>query len=255
MTNRRNPADGLFSRVGNGRLSEEIAERIRAAIVEGRLRPGDRLPSERELTERFGVSRVSVRDALRILEASGLIEIRVGARGGAFVTVPAPGLVGEGIAHMLYLSQVTPAEVTEARVIFELGMLPLVCARATDEDIEALEEICARAQAEVDAGTYHVELSAEFHRRLARAAHNRATELMADTFYGPLLMSLQRAKAVAPEMGQLGVREHIALVEAIRARDAEAAHTIMLEHLGRTARRLGVSTEGGIWHAGVAPHG
>ena len=193
-----NAADDIFAPVSAGRLSEEIFERIRRAIVEGRLRPGDRLPSERELTERFGVSRVSVRDALRILEASGLVEIRVGARGGAFVTVPAPGLVGEGIAHMLFLSQVTPAEVTEARVIFELGMLPLVCARATDEDIAALEEICARGQADVEAGTYDVELSAEFHRRLARSAHNRATELMADTFYGPLLMSLQRAKAVAP---------------------------------------------------------
>jgi GntR family transcriptional repressor for pyruvate dehydrogenase complex len=255
MTNRRNTADGLFSPVSSGRLSEEIFERIRAAIVERRLRPGDRLPSERELTERFNVSRVSVRDALRILEASGLVEIRVGAHGGAFVTVPEPGLVGEGIAHMLYLSEVSPAEVTEARVIFELGMLPLVCARATDEDIEALDEMCVRAQAEVDAGTYHVELSAEFHRRLARAAHNRATELMADTFYGPLLMSLARAKAVAPEMGQLGVREHMALVDAIRARDSAAAHTIMLEHLGRTARRLGLSTDGDIWQPGVLPHG
>jgi DNA-binding GntR family transcriptional regulator len=55
-------------------------------------------------------------------------------------------------------------------------------------------------------------------------------------------------------MGQVGVREHIALVEAIRARDAEAAHAIMLEHLGRTARRLGLSTDGDIWHTGVAPH-
>src|SRR4051794_23067091 len=255
MTNRSNASEGLFSPVSSGRLSEEIFERIRAAIVEGRLRPGDRLPSERDLTHRFGVSRVSVRDALRMLEASGLIQIRVGARGGAFVTVPRPGLVGEGIAHMLYLSEVSAAEVTEARVIFELGMLPLVCARSTEEDVAALEEICVRGQADLDAGTYDVELSAEFHRLLARAAHNRATELMADTFYGPLLMSLQHAKAVAPEMGERGVREHVALVDAIRARDPEAAHDIMIEHLGRTARRLGVSTDGDIWHAGVLPHG
>src|ERR671928_1717465 len=109
MTNRRNPADGLFSRVGNGRLSEEISERIRAAIVEGRLRPGDRLPPERELTERFGVSRVSVRDALRILEASGLIEIRVGARGGAFVTSPSSTRIGTGLADLISLSPLTAA--------------------------------------------------------------------------------------------------------------------------------------------------
>jgi GntR family transcriptional repressor for pyruvate dehydrogenase complex len=247
-------SDDVFAPVSTGRLSEEIFDRIRAAIVDGRLRPGDRLPSERELTERFGVSRVSVRDALRILEASGLVEIRVGARGGAFVTVPGPGLVGEGLANMLFLSQVSALEVTEARVIFELGMLPLVCARATEEDIEALEEICERSQAEVDAGTYDVELSAEFHRALAKAAHNRATELMAGTFYGPLLMSLQQAKAVAPEMGQRGVTEHVALVEAIRARDADAARDIMLEHLSRTATRLGLSVDGDIWQTGSRPH-
>src|ERR1043166_437808 len=126
-------AAALFSPVSTGRVSVEIVDRIKAAIRAGALAPGDQLPSERELTKQLGGSRVSVRDALRMLEASGRVEVRVGAKGGACVTAPAPKLVGEGIADMLMLAgDVDPAQITEARMVFELGMLELACARATD---------------------------------------------------------------------------------------------------------------------------
>jgi len=75
----------LFDKVSVGRISETIVDQIRQLMYTGQLRPGDRLPAERDLCERFGVSRVTVREALRTLESSGLVEIRVGARGGAFV--------------------------------------------------------------------------------------------------------------------------------------------------------------------------
>ena len=86
--------DNLFSVVSANRMSEAIVEQIRALMRSNRLRPGDRLPSERDLCERFGVSRVTVREALRVLEAGGLVDIRVGARGGAFVTTPSPDRLG-----------------------------------------------------------------------------------------------------------------------------------------------------------------
>lgn len=231
-------ASDLFSPVSGGRISVEIVEQIKAAVSAGHLAPGDRLPSERDLTERFGVSRVTVRDALRILEATGLIEVRVGARGGAFITAPAPALVSEGLANMLLLSSITPAEVTEARLIFELGMIPLICERATDEDVADLTAICERSEEALSAGSYHVGLSAEFHIRLARASHNDAIELIVDSFQGPLLMSLVEAKERAPQMGDPGVKEHRQLVKAISTGDRERAHDIMSKHLGRTARRL-----------------
>lgn len=228
----------LFKPVSGGRISLEIVEQIKAAVAAGHLTPGDKLPSERELTERFRVSRVTVRDALRILEATGLIEIRVGARGGAFVTSPAPQLVGEGFANMLLLSSLTPAHVTEARFVFELGMIPLICQRATKEDIAELRAICEKGQAALAAGNYDVAMSAEFHTRLARSTHNGAIELIVDSFQGPLLMSLMKAKERAPEMGKRGVKEHLALVEAVEARDVDRASSIMASHLGRTADRL-----------------
>jgi GntR family transcriptional repressor for pyruvate dehydrogenase complex len=173
-----------------------------------------------------------------MLEAHGLIEVRVGARGGAFVTAPAPSLLGEGLADMLRLASASAAEVTEARLVFELGLLPLACERAREDDFEALEELCDRAEAALAAGAHDVWLSARFHTRLARSTHNIALALFAEAFHAPLLRSLQVAKSVAPEMGGAGVLEHRALIDALRSRDAEAARTIMAEHLSRTAERV-----------------
>jgi DNA-binding FadR family transcriptional regulator len=232
----------LFRPVTTGRVSAEIVERIKSAIRDGRLAPGDQLPAERDLTKQFGVSRVSVRDALRMLEAYGLIQVRVGARGGAFVTAPAPELLGEGIGDMLMLADVGPADVTEARMVFELGMLELACRRATDADIAALNEICDRAEAALADGAYDPAISAEFHARLARCTHNEALSLFAISFQGPLAASLRQAQEVDPATGVQGHREHRALVAAIAAGDAEAARRIMAEHLGRTAARVGVKT-------------
>ncbi|MDQ3709597.1 MAG: FadR family transcriptional regulator [Actinomycetota bacterium] len=236
----------MFTPVSAVRISQEIVEQIKEAIVGGGLRPGDRLPSERELTEQFGVSRVTVRDALRILEASGLIEIRVGARGGAVVTAPGAAMVGEGISNMLLLSALSPAEVTEARMVFELGTLSLVCERADDQDFADLLAICDQSKAALADGTYHVGLSADFHTRLARCTHNAAIEMILQSFQGPLLMSLRRAKEAAPEMGDPGVAEHYEIVQALQDRDTERAYRIMLEHLGRTASRLGVDLIDGL---------
>src|SRR4051812_3996312 len=102
----------LFSPVSVNRISEVIVEQVRLLIREGKLVPGDRLPSERSLCERFGVSRVTVREALRVLEANGLVEIRVGARGGAFVTLPSSERLGEGLAELLTLAPMTAGDVT-----------------------------------------------------------------------------------------------------------------------------------------------
>ena len=226
----------LLSRVSIGRISEVIVEQIRLLIRQGQLVVGDRLPSERELCERFGVSRVTVREALRVLEANGLVEIRVGARGGAFVTAPSSRLVGEGIADLISLATLTSIEVTEARRVFELGVVPLVCERATDEDIVALNEICDRSSAALNGDDYPIELAAEWHARYAQAAHNRAVAMLVASLHGPLVMSLE--KAVAPLHGRQDVEEHRALVDALADRDMARATTLMSTHLDRTANRI-----------------
>lgn len=228
----------LFSRVSVGRISEIIVEQIRLLMRQGQLKPGDRLPPERDLCERFGVSRVTVREALRMLESAGLVEIRVGARGGAFVTAPSSNRVGEGLADLLTLSVISAADVTEVRLILEVGIVPLVCERATEDDLAKLDKICERAEVAVRGGDYTMDMSLEFHTAVAQATHNPALEMLVESFRGPILMSLKEAKEVAPEMGGLGSKEHERFVQAVRRRDADGAARIMREHLARTAGRV-----------------
>jgi DNA-binding FadR family transcriptional regulator len=191
------------------------------------------------LCERFGVSRVTVREALRGLEANGLITIKVGARGGAFVTAPSTERLRAGISDLLTLSVISPGEVTEARQVFELGFVPLVCERADDQDIAELLEICDRADALLESDSaYPVSLSAEFHTRVAKATHNLAIEMFAESLRGPILASLERAQKEDPRVGVVGTAEHRDFVEAVRRRDVVAADRLMSTHLARTAERL-----------------
>src|SRR2546428_13929642 len=108
---RRTDVGGLFSPVTVARASSSIADQIRTAIVTGQLKEGSRLPPERELAEQFGVSRVTVRDALRALEAMGLIQVRVGARGGAFVTAPTGSKAAQTMSDIMMMSATTPQDI------------------------------------------------------------------------------------------------------------------------------------------------
>ncbi|MGW4485538.1 FadR/GntR family transcriptional regulator [Amycolatopsis sp. NPDC004368] len=229
---------GLFDVVSSNRMSEVIVEQIRSLIRADKLRPGDRLPSERALCEQMGVSRVTVREALRVLEAAGLVAIRVGARGGAFVTTPSSTKLGANLADLVNLSPMTAPEVIEARQVVELGIIGMVIERATDEDVEQLREMTREHQAALKRGEYSMEMSAAFHVRVAQCTHNAAIEMLVHSFHGPLLMSLREAQVAAPLMGHRGTSEHREFVEAIAARDAEKASEIMAKHLRRTSQRI-----------------
>lgn len=227
----------MFSPVSVDRVSQVIVDQIKLLIRDGRLQPGDRLPSERELCQRFGVSRVTVREALRVLEASGLLTIRVGAHGGAFLTSPTTERLSEGLADLISVSSLTAANVTEARIIIELGILPLAVERATDDDIAALFAMVDEAKSALDAGTYTIDMSAAFHIRVAQCTHNPAIAMLVQSFHGPLLMSLAESHQNAP-MDDRGVNEHRRLAQAIKNRDLDTARKIATTHLDRTARRV-----------------
>ncbi|HTD47135.1 MAG TPA: GntR family transcriptional regulator, partial [bacterium] len=128
------------------RASDEVVRQIKARIFGSRLPPGAQLPSEKDLAEQFGLSRITIRDALRVLESEGLIDIKVGARGGAFVSRPSARRVSESLTNLLRLRQITIQELTEARLAVEPSVASLAAQRATAEDIAAMEQAVAGAR-------------------------------------------------------------------------------------------------------------
>jgi len=222
----------LFAPIAVARASSAIAEQIRNAILTGRVKAGERLSPERELAEQFGVSRVTVRDALRSIEAMGLIEVKVGARGGAFVTAPTGSKVAQSMSDMMVMSATTPEDIVEARLIVELGTVTLACARASDEDLANLRELCEHGREALKEGTYTREISWDFHARLAQAAHNGAVDGLTQSFRSTLSMHPLRVRE-GSRAHALTVDEHLKILEALEQRDGNAARRIMADHLLR----------------------
>lgn len=175
-----------------------------------------------------------MREALRLLEANGWLQIKVGAGGGAIITAPTAGRVGEGISDLIAMSALAADDVTEARRILELGMIPLVCERATDQELAELQAHCDAVAAARKQGKHDVAVSFEFHLQVARATHNPAIVMLLDSFKEPILMSLRKAN----HSGVEGIDEHRRFVEAVMVRDVAEATRIMSEHLRRTAVRV-----------------
>ena len=222
----------LFEPVAVSRASSAIAEQIRTAILTARLKEGERLPPERELAEQFGVSRVTVRDALRALETMGLVEVRVGARGGAFVTAPSGSVVAKTMSDMLTMSSAAPEDIVEARLIMELGTVTIACVRATDEELERLRELCLEGREKLHAGTYTREHSWLFHALLAEFTHNAAVDGLTQTFRSTLSLHPIRARE-GRKAHERSVEEHLRIADALERRDSQAARREMAHHLMR----------------------
>lgn len=163
-----------FKAIRSARAFEEIAAQIREELVQGRLRVGSRLPPERALSEQFGVSRNTLREALRSLEHAGLIRLQKGATGGAFISARTGDAVMAGLRDMFHVGAVRPEELTQARIWLESIIVREACKRATPQDIEELQRNIKEAEDAVGQGDFaaRVEKRIEFHRILARMTGN-----------------------------------------------------------------------------------
>jgi DNA-binding FadR family transcriptional regulator len=182
----------------------------------------------------------------------GLVEIRVGARGGAFVTVPTGAVVGQTMSDMMMMQAISPEDIVEARLVVELGTVTLACARASDEDFEALWMLMESAEDALGDGSYTRELSWEFHTLLARAAHNAAVDALTQSFRSSLSMHPIRTREGKSAHSRT-VEEHRAILTALESRDGAKARTFMAGHLLRgTGLEKRESELLGLWDAGQA---
>jgi GntR family transcriptional regulator, transcriptional repressor for pyruvate dehydrogenase complex len=222
--------EGGFRRVQGKTLSSQIVAQVRESLFANTLRPGDLLGSEAELAKQFGVSRMSVRDALRMLEAMGIVEIRMGAGGGARIAQASLDRFGDSLAIQLALIGVSPEEVLRAQGAIEGLTAELAAGNASSEDLRHMRELLDEAARHLDDGEMTSALGRAFHMAVAHASHNRVLEAqlsaMRDSLWRPGGMRVAD-RATARHV----LATHEAIYEKIAKRDAEGARRLMSEHL------------------------
>lgn len=210
------------------RLFEEIVHRIQAQILSGALKPGDRIPAERELAHHFGVSRAAVREAIKSLAEKGLLDVQVGR--GTFVTAATTDHVVESMSLLLRDSRNAPEQLQEAREIIEVPIARLAALHRDATHIAQLRELLVRMESQRLMSRAFIDADSEFHLALARATGNPVLEIVSRT-----LLSMLRAERVF----MVGFRDeirgaidsHRRIVDAVEAADPDSAGAAMRAHL------------------------
>lgn len=216
-----------FATIRKNKVHEEVANQIEKLILE-KLRPGDKLPSERELTELLGVSRSSIRDGIRRLELVGLVEPRQGA--GTVVLEISPDVLVNPLARVIANRKQLVAELLDFRKMLEPPLAARAARHATREEIAGMEEILRRQREKMQSGVPAVEEDSEFHYAIATASRNtvvlKVLDVVMDMLRETRGRSLQtEGRALKSFVG------HRKMLAAIKRHDAKAAESTMRHHL------------------------
>jgi GntR family transcriptional repressor for pyruvate dehydrogenase complex len=204
-------------------------------IISRGLRPGDKLPSEREISEQFGVSRTVVREAVQTLAGKGVIEARSGS--GLRVAEADATTVSDSMQHFLRGSALDYAQIHEVRVMLEVEIAGLAAQRATAADLERLSRAMGAMEQAIDDVEAASEDDVQFHRAIASATHNPLHLMLLDSI-GPSLLEIRRSTLAARDgaaAGERALQSHRDIFERIEARDPEGAGAAMKAHLESVA--------------------
>ena len=225
----------LFNKLVVKRSFEEVVARIREQIGRGALREGDRLPAERELATQFGVSRNTVREALRALENAGVVQLKKGVTGGAFIHSGSAAALTNALADLYRLGSVSPAQLTEARLILGREVARLACDRRDESDMRALEDNVRRTQEAATRGDHaaRANTNIEFHELLAAASKNPILIALTNAL---VEMTREFVQALGAMPNRFALASRKRMLEHLRARDGDAASKEMEDYLRRAQR-------------------
>lgn len=228
--------DLAFQQIKTRRVFEEICEQIRSRLGSGALKPGDKLPAERDLAVEFKVSRPAVREALRTLEISGVVALRKGVKGGAFIQDGNPAMLTQSLRDLMFLGSVSLRSLAEARVLINGVVIKLACERASEEDFKALAENIDFIESSEDL-LHRANAGVMFFRLIARATRNEVLMMLVDSLGDIIRVVIDRTGRVArPEL--VAVRRRI--LAAMKARDADTAIHEMDDYLAVVHRGIDV---------------
>jgi len=236
-------AKPVYRVVKTSRLYEQIVQQVEDSILKGQLKPGDQLPAERDLAQRFGVSRTAVREAVKTLREKGLVEAYSGR--GTFVTNGTSQAIRQSLDLMVRINQQEDStQLAELRMVLEPEIAALAAPRIEEQLLSTMREAVAVMDRNLhDPGAY-VEADLDFHLALAEAAGNPLILSLLDSIVGLLREQRSRIFDVrgGPERGQY---HHKRILAAIEQRDPEAARQAMRAHLQQVLADSSSSASGG----------
>ena len=221
-----------FHPVKNKRTSERIAQQIERAILSGTMRQGDRLSPERELVEQFKASRISIREAIKSLETSGLLMIKPGS--GVFVAEVNSKPMSKTLSSILRIQKTSINELTEARVILEPTIAKLAAEKITPEDLVRLDQNIQEASKIVKSNSPSPAQNIEFHSLLAVATHNQVITLSMKTLLDVVKeMTLEITDNLPKriKISRHAVDFHKKILKALREKNSQKVYELMLKHV------------------------
>lgn len=211
--------------------TQQVVAHVRSLIERGELRPGDRLPPERDLAAQIGVSRPTVSAAIRALAAMGVVQSRQGS--GTYIPLGPPALVSDPLRFQTALHNISRDEVYKARQILEVGAAALAAEHATAEDLATLADEVASMFATVDQPSVFLIHDVAFHRAIANASANQVLASLVDMVAALHYETRDQAQPADREELQDAAEMHRRIYRAIRAREVESARRLMHDHLTR----------------------
>jgi GntR family transcriptional regulator, transcriptional repressor for pyruvate dehydrogenase complex len=215
--------------------SEQAMNRLIGLVRSGELKPGDRLPTQRELPQMLGLSQTVIREAIRGLAAMGIVEIRHGQ--GVFVRSVSAEMLIEPETLFFLLEKEAFFQAIEVRRILEVEAVALAAERATPEDLAGLRDLLQQMNAAAKSAD-PLRYSAEFHMRLARASHNDVLAAMMQSFIRLIAQAATPIARAVPDASEQEYPQHYALYRAVASGDPEKARQQMRKHVATAERHL-----------------
>lgn len=228
-----------FTPIKTKKIYEEIVNQLQNMLIEGKYKPGDKLPSEREMAESLGVSRPSVREAITALSAMGILDVRPGE--GTYVAHTSDLETIKSWAMLLAIERNSLTQLMEVRRILECEAAALAAKRATPEDIELLERVLNGMRETAERHEQSVEFDLQFHFAVGQATHNRVLHKLINTLDEMMhhtFLSNRHEMYRAPGVASRIIAEHEAILDAIRRRQPNKARLGMAKHLDHVEKGL-----------------
>ena len=232
----------MIRKTKQNRVFQDVVDQIQDAILQGTLNPGDKLPPERELTEMFGASRGTLREALRILEQKGLITIKTGVAGGAVVNALSTDQMSESLNLLIRYQKVSLKDLAEFREGVEGLVAGLAAERAKGEHISRLEELLAEAKTHCDQGISHwdefIEADNRIHLMLAHIAGNPIYESVLTIVYQNINLYFGKFLSKEESLMKENYQDLVEIVAAVKSGQSAKANLLVQNHVYRFNRLM-----------------